>query len=194
MPHIAHPAIRNRGTIGGSIAHADPAAEMPVVLTALGAVLRAKSRGGEREIPVGEFFVAYLTTSLGANEVLTEIRIPKSAAGTGSAFVEFSRRHGDFALVAAAATLRVVRGAIADDVRIALGGVAAGPVRARRAEGLLRGAEPTEASFALAAAAAAEEIDPPQDIHASPAYRRQLTRHYVALALTRAHARAGAAA
>lgn len=194
MPLIAHPAIRNRGTIGGSVAHADPAAEMPVALTALNATLRARSREGQRDIPVDEFFVAYLTTALRPNEVLTEIEIPSSAPGTASAFVEFSRRHGDFALVAAAVTLRIVRGTIAEDARIALGGVGAGPVRARRAEALLHGAAPASAAFEAAAAAAAEEIDPPGDIHATPEYRRQLARHYVGLALARAHERATAAA
>lgn len=192
MPLIGHASIRNRGTIGGSVAHADPAAEMPVALTVLNAILRARSVGMQRDIPVDDFFVSHFTTALAPNEILTAIRIPTAAPDAGWAFLEFSRRQGDFAVVSAAVTLRVVRGVIADDVRIALGGVGDGPIRARRAEALLHGVAPTPKTFEAAAAAAGNEIDPPEDIHGSPEYRRQLTRHYVRLALARAFERISA--
>ncbi len=190
VPFIGHPAIRNRGTLGGSVAHADPAAELPVALLALDASVRAHSARGVRDIPADQFFVSPLTTALAPDEILTAIRIPVPAASVGWAFFEFARRHGDFALVAVAVTMRVEAGLIADPVRIALGGVAGRPIRARRAEASLRGMPPTTGLLEAAAQEAAGEADPPSDIHGSAEYRRHLTRVFVRAALDRAHARA----
>jgi carbon-monoxide dehydrogenase medium subunit len=190
MPLIGCPSIRNRGTIGGSVAHADPAADLPVALLALNATLRAQGPRGHRDLPIDDFFVSLFTTALATDEVLTEIRIPAAAPGSGSAFLEFARRYGDFALVAVAVTMRLVRGAIADTLRITLGGVADRPIRAWRAEALLRGVAPTPEAFEAAARAAAGEIDPPADIHGSSGYRRNLTGHFVRLALNQAFTRA----
>lgn len=119
-PHIGHAAIRNRGTIGGSLAHADPAAEWPVALSASGSAVRAVSAAGERAIPLDAFFITYFTTALRPDEILTEITVPVAAAATHRAFVEFSRRPGDFAIVSVACWLAVADGNIRQ-ARLALG-------------------------------------------------------------------------
>jgi len=174
LPSIGHPAIRNRGTIGGSIAHADPAAELPAVALALDAELVAASSSGERTIPASDFFAGYLTTSLAPDELLVEIRLPSLPDGHGSAFVELARRHGDFALVGVGAAVALdAAGAIAD-ARLVFIGVGGAPVRAHEAEALLRGATPTDEVYAEAAERARDEIDPGSDSHASGAYRRRI--------------------
>ncbi len=174
LPLIGHPAIRSRGTIGGSLAHADPAAELPAVALLLDAELVAQSHDqGRRIIKAADFFAGFFTTALKPDEILTAVRIHPPASGTGSAIEEVARRHGDFAMVGAAAMVRVKDGRIVD-ARIVLTGVSDVPVRAREVETILGGAEPTQDAFAAAAEEAASALSPPADLHGSSAYRRHL--------------------
>jgi len=168
---IGHPTIRNRGTIGGSLAHADPAAELPAAALALGAELVVRSTSGERAIPADGFFRSYLTTALEPDELLVEVRLP--AVTGGSSFHEVARRHGDFALVGAAAIVDV-SGAAIRDARLVLMGVGPRPVRAATAEAMLRNVQPSEAAFAKAAAEAVAGLEPTSDIHATADYRRRV--------------------
>lgn len=171
---IGHPPIRNRGTVGGSMAQADPASEYPAAAIALDAELVAHSAGGERVIAAEDFFVTYLTTSLEPGEILTEVRIPRPVPGTGWSFQEVARRHGDFAIVGAVATLRLEGGVVVDP-RLVVFGAADRALRLRAAESLLAGQAPEEAAFAAAASAIAEGIeDPLGDVHASEEFRRHL--------------------
>jgi len=171
---IGHPPIRNRGTVGGSMAQADPASEYPAAAIALDAELVAHSAGGERVIAAEDFFVTYLTTSLEPGEILTEVRIPRPVSGTGWSFQEVARRHGDFAIVGAVATLRLEGGVVVDP-RLVVFGAADRALRRRAAESLLAGQAPEEAAFAAAASAIAEGIeDPLGDVHASEEFRRHL--------------------
>lgn len=206
MPFIAHAAIRTRGTIGGSLAHADPAAELPAVMLALDARLVARRANGAREIPASEFFTGLFATALEPGELLTEIRLPAGAAAGrhGAAFREFSRRHGDFALagVAAVVTLdgdadaRGTRASNLADARctrasIALFGVGERPLLAARAAAALVGEVPSpDVIRAAAAIAASDEIDPTSDIHASSRYRRHLAEVLTRRALHAAFDRA----
>jgi carbon-monoxide dehydrogenase medium subunit len=187
---IAHPAIRHRGTVCGSLAHADPAAELPVVARALDAELRVAGPGGTRRIPACDFFVGLFATGLGPGEILVEARFPLLSPETGWAFLELSRRAGDFALVAVAALVTRGRADTVADARIALGAVAERPVRAAGAEAGLRGRPGGLEAFREAAAAAARPLDPPSDVHGSSAYRKQVAEVLVARALDRAWARA----
>ena len=171
---IGHPPIRNRGTVGGSMAQADPASEYPAAAIVLGAELVAISAQGERVIPAEDFFVTYLTTCLEPGEVLTEIRIPRPAPGTGWSFQEVARRHGDFAIVGAAATLRLEAGVVADP-RIVVFGAADRAIRMREAEAVLAGQPANDEIIGRAAAKVEEAIeDPLDDAHASEEYRRHL--------------------
>jgi aerobic carbon-monoxide dehydrogenase medium subunit len=174
LPNVGHTAIRNRGTVGGSIAHADPAAELPAVALALDAELVARSSSGERTIPASEFFAGYLTTTLEPHELLVEIRLPALAAGHGTAFVELARRHGDFALVGVGAAVALEPSGAIADARLVFIGVGGTPVRAREAEALLRGAMPTDEVYAEVAERAKDELDPGSDSHASASYRRRV--------------------
>ena len=192
MPFIAHPQIRNRGTVGGSLAHADPAAELPAVMLALEARFRARGPQGERWIPAGEFFTGILETALGPDELLLEVAVPKSPARTGYAFAELARRRGDYALVGVAARVTLDRRGRCQAARITLFSVGDGPVLAAAAAAMLDGQEPSpEAMRAAADAAAQRDIDPPSDIHASAAYRRRLAAVLTRRALQRAVERAG---
>jgi carbon-monoxide dehydrogenase medium subunit len=185
LPFIGHAAIRNRGTIGGSAAHADPAAEIPAVALAVDAEFVAVSaRGGERRIPATEFFQGFFTTALAPDELLVEVRFPAAGPGTVVAFEEAARRHGDFAMVAAAAAVRVRDGRV-DNVRLALAGVADTPVRCREAEEVVLGAAPSSQVIEEASALAAEPLTPPSDLHGTSAYRQHLARVLVRRALTR---------
>ena len=187
---IAHPQIRNRGTIGGSIAHADPAAEYPALVLALDAQLRVLGPKGERTIAAGDFFVTYLTTALEPSEVVTEVRLPALADRTGWSVLELSRRHGDFALAGVITTLTLAQSGSIDDARVVLFGVAATPLRATAAEALLRGEQPSESLFAEAGRAAASALEEPlSDIHASAEYRRHLVSVLTRRALTEAAGR-----
>jgi carbon-monoxide dehydrogenase medium subunit len=187
---VAHLPIRTRGTIGGSLAHADPSAEYPAVLTALEGTVVARGPRGQRTLTASELFRSYLTTNLAADEMLTEIHLPALPPGSGHAFEEFTRRQGDFALVGIAAVV-TRRGERCTAARLATAGVGPVPVRLRAAEEILErdglGAKAVEA----AAARAAELVDPESDLHASAAYRRNLVRVLTARALARAIARTG---
>ena len=192
-PYIGHSAIRTRGTVGGSLSHADPAAELPAVALALDATFTACTAKGEREITAADFFAGYFTTALEPDEVLTAIRFPAAAPGTGVSVQEMARRHGDFAMVAVAASV-TLGGNGCDDVRLALINVADRPVRAAGAEALLRGSEPTEAAIAEAADLATRDLSPVSDLHASAEYRRSVAAVLVRRALTDAITKARSAA
>jgi carbon-monoxide dehydrogenase medium subunit len=173
LPLIGHEAIRSRGTIGGSLAHADPAAELPAVALALDAEFVVRGPSGERVIPAAEWFEGYLTTSRRPDELLVEVRFPVAGRGTGISFQEVARRHGDFAVVGLATSLTLSDGSISD-ARLAFAGVADVPVRAVGAEDLLVGERPSAELFDEAARRATEDIDPPADLHGSSDYRRKV--------------------
>jgi len=173
MTHVAHLAIRNRGTIGGSLSHADPAAELPMLALLLDATLDVVSAAVTRSIAARDFFVEAMTVDLGADEIVTEITLPKLPQHTGWGFEEVARRHGDFALAAAAATLTVSDGAITQ-ARIALTGVGPTPLRASEAEALLVGEALGTGLTARVIAAVRGAIEPETDLHASSDYRRHL--------------------
>ena len=189
--HIAHPQNRNQGTVGGSLAHADPAAELPAIALALDAELRAVGPGGERRIKAADFFVTYLTTALEPTEVLTEVRFPELPPRTGWSFIELARRHGDFALTGVVARLATDGGGRCSAAQIVLFGVGATPVRARRTEQLLVGEQCAAPLFERAGQTASEEIaEPLSDVHASAEYRRDLARVLTRRALAEAASRA----
>jgi len=188
---VGHPAIRHRGTLGGSLAHADPAAELPAAMLALEATLVARGPRGTRTLAAGDFFTGYLSTALAPDELLVEVRVPGPPSGaTGSAFVEMTRRGGDFAICGAAAQVTLNASGRCDQVRLALCGVADRPVRATGVEAALVGEVPSERQVADAAQRVVESIDPPSDVHGSAAYRRKLaivmTRRAILLAAQRA--------
>jgi carbon-monoxide dehydrogenase medium subunit len=182
---VGHLPIRTRGTIGGSIAHADPSAEYPAVLTALEGEVVARGPKGERVVKAQDLFVTYLTTSLEPDEILVEIRLPMMDAAAGFALEEFARRRGDFAIVAIAAM--VVRdGARCTQARLATAGAGPVPVRLRGAEEILERDGLGDAAIAAAARRAAELVAPDSDLHASADYRRHLTAVLTRRALARA--------
>jgi carbon-monoxide dehydrogenase medium subunit len=185
---IGHPAIRNRGTVGGSLAHADPAAELPAVLSVLGGSVVAEGARGRREIAADDLFLTYLTTALEPDEILTEVRLPALPPAAGSAFVEFARRFGDFALVGAGAVV-VPSGGAVGEARLALIGVGATPVRVDLAS--LRGQPLAAKTWSAAGELAAAAVDPDSDLHAPAEYRRQLAAVMAERALARAAERAG---
>jgi len=173
LPLIGHEAIRSRGTLGGSMAHADPAAELPAVARALDAEFVVRSQSGERVIPAAEWFEGYLTTARRPDEILVEVRFPVAEPGTGVAFLEIARRHGDFAMVGLATSLTLTDGTITH-ARLAFSGVADVPVRAAEAESLLIGQQPSAELFAEAARGSAAALNPPGDLHGSSDYRNQV--------------------
>lgn len=188
--NIAHLPIRTRGTIGGSIANADPAAEYPATVLALDATLVAHSMRGERRVAAADFFDGVLSTTLEPDEILTEIVVPKPPAGSGAAFVEISRRLGDFALAGVAAQITFDENTVTE-VRLAACGVGARPVRLTNAEAEIRNGELTQDSLARAGFAASGESDPDDDVHATAAYRRKLAGVMTRRALVKAGERAG---
>ena len=173
LPLIGHEAIRSRGTVGGSLAHADPAAELPAVARALNAEFVVRGPSGERVVPAAEWFEGYLTTSRGPDELLTEVRFLAARPGTGTSFQEVARRHGDFAMVGLATSVTLNVGTITD-ARLAFAGVSDVPARATAAEELLEGERPTAELFDEAARVAAADIDPPSDLHGSTEYRKKV--------------------
>jgi CO/xanthine dehydrogenase FAD-binding subunit len=191
---VGHVQIRNRGTVGGSVAHADPAAELPVALTALDARFHVRSTRGERVLAAQELFVTHLTTTIEPDELLTEIAVPVPTAHTGAAFVEFSRRHGDFALGGAAVVLELDRTSAVARASVALLGAASTPLRAGEAERLLVGSAPEEQVAREAAARAVADIAPSGDIHGGREYRRSLIEALVRQAILAAGERAKEAA
>jgi len=167
---VGHRQTRNRGTIGGSLAHLDPAAELPLVCATLDATIHVAGRNGERAIPMAKFPQGYMTPAIESDELVVAVSIPAAPARTG--FVEFARRHGDFAIVAAAVALDIANGAI-KSARIALGGVGPAPVRCTEAEKMLAGQKPT-ADALRAAAETCRSIEAMEDVHAPASYRQHL--------------------
>jgi carbon-monoxide dehydrogenase medium subunit len=186
LPMIGHEAIRSRGTVGGSLAHADPAAELPAVARALDAEFVVRGPSGTRVIPAAQWFEGYLTTSRLPEELLLEVRFPSAKQDTGVSFHEVARRHGDFAIVGLATSL-VLSGGVISDARLALTGVSDVPVRAAAAEDLLAGERPSAELFEEAARRATGDLDPPADLHGSSDYRKT-----VAAAVVRRGLRAAA--
>ena len=190
MPHIGHRAIRNRGTVCGSLAHADPAAELPAVALAADAEMVVRSSAGERTIPAADFFLGYLTSVLDETELLCAVRFPPWTPSTGGSVAEVSRRHGDYALVGLAALVGLGDGGRVERAALSFFGAGATPVRVTEAEHVLVGERPDQAAFAEAAHLVAKTIEPPGDNHATAAYRAHvagvLTRRCLAEAAGRA--------
>jgi aerobic carbon-monoxide dehydrogenase medium subunit len=183
---VGHVAIRNRGTVAGSLAHADPAAEWPALALVLDAEFDLVGPGGKRSLSASDFFVTYLTTAIKADELLMQIRLPLPGGICGSCFTEIARRHGDFAIAGVGALLSMTGGGSIADARIGLIGVGDRAVRATLAEEALRGEHPDAALFAHASELVSTEIEPLDDIHASSAERRHLARVLTSRALTTA--------
>ena len=187
---IGNIRVRHRGTLGGSLAHADPAAELPLVAVALGATLEIRRLGGSREVSAAEFFRGYLLTDLAPGEMLTGVRIPASPPATGYGLAELVRRAGDFAIVAACAVITTDGAGACRHASLALGGVGPHPLVMRRAEALLAGGPLTDRRLAEAADAVPGEVAPESDVHATAAYRRAMARVMAYRALAQARARA----
>jgi len=190
LPYIGHMQTRNRGTFGGSLVHADPTAEIPLSLLALQAAVVIQSVEETREVNVEDFFITYLTTDLMPNEMLREVKIPIGSIPKGYSFQEYSRKHGDFALVSAACVLDVDEQERITSVRLTLGGVDAVPVLARDVEGLILGEKLTDSLLLEASRAAAADVDPEGDLHASREYRLHLAQVFAARVLETAYHRA----
>jgi aerobic carbon-monoxide dehydrogenase medium subunit len=190
LRYVGHRQTRNRGTIGGSLAHADPAAELPAVCAAYGATIHLASVRGLRAVPFREFTTGFMATALEADEMIAAIDLPIWRQGHGYGFQEFARRHGDFALAGAAALLDVGANNIVRNAALALCGVAASPIRVEAAEARLMG-QPLDNVLIQSAAAAAWLVEPLSDIHASGDYRRHLAQVLSTRALTDAARRAG---
>lgn len=191
LPLIGHRAIRNRGTVGGSIAHGDPAAEWPALALALGATMEVIGPNGSRTLDAGEFFLGPFTSALEPNEILREVRFRLPERGTGSAFVEHARRYGDFALAGVAALVGMDRDRQVSRAAIALLGVGGTPVRATEAERELEGHPLSDDRIGAAIDACRVAAQPHSDVHGSGAYRRHLVGVLVGRALRLAGARAG---
>jgi carbon-monoxide dehydrogenase medium subunit len=190
LPHIAHQQIRNRGTIGGNIAHSDPASELPAIVVALGGRLRAQSAKGERWIAAGDFFIGALTNALTADEMLVELELPAAPPRSGSCFLEVARRRGDFALIGVACTVRLGDDGSCSEAQIALCNAGAVPLLAAQAGQSLLGRHLGAADFDEAAALVAAAIDPGGSIHASKEFQRHLAGVLTKRALATAYERA----
>lgn len=191
VSQIGHAHIRNRGTLGGSVAHADPSAEYPLAITVLGGRIEMASAEGRRSLPAGEFFLGPLFSALGPEELVTGVAIPLPDPRAGWSFREMVQRSGDFALVSVAVLLKLEDGLV-QEVAIGVGGATSIPMRMAAAEAALVGRAPTVEVIREAAAAAAAEVDPTDDIHASAEYRRNIARVMVRDALLEAVGRVGA--
>jgi carbon-monoxide dehydrogenase medium subunit len=189
MPHVAHLAIRNRGTIGGSLSHADPAAELPMLAVFYGAAIKVQGPNGRREIPAEEFFISALTNCLEPDEIVFEIDFPIPKAHTGWAFEEVARRFGDFALACIAVSFERRDGQIAD-ARVAVMGVADTPRRLREAEGALQGLQGGSKNATQFAEVVRSCVSPSDDIHVSAGYRKNLIGALAEKAFLTAWARA----
>jgi carbon-monoxide dehydrogenase medium subunit len=190
LHHVGHRQTRNRGTIGGSLAHADPAAELPAICAAYDVTIQLASVRGIRAIPFREFTVGFMATALAPDEMIAAIDLPIWRQGHGYGFHEFARRHGDFALAGAAALLDIGAGNVVRQAALALCGVAASPTRVEAAEARLVG-QPLDSALIRSAAAASWLVEPVSDIHASGDYRRHLAQVLSLRALTDAARRAG---
>jgi carbon-monoxide dehydrogenase medium subunit len=182
---VADPAVRHRGTLGGSLAHGDPAGDLPAVILALDATLTAQGPGGERQIPAADFFADYLTTTLAADEILTSIRVPKLGPDWGYRYEKFHRTAQAWATVGVAALARRDNGSVAE-ARIGLTNMGSVPVRASAAEAAVAGAPATRDALRQAAERADEGTEPPGDLHGAPDYRRHLARVLTGRALAAA--------
>jgi carbon-monoxide dehydrogenase medium subunit len=189
---IADPLVRNLATVGGNLAHGDPANDHPATMLALGAVVVATGPKGERSIPIETFFTDLFTTALAQDEILTEIRIPTPPAGSGGAYVKLERKVGDFATAASAAQL-TLKGGVIEKAGIGLTNAGPVPVKASNAEASLKGKKPDAATFAEAAKLAAESAEPEADRRGSVEYKKQMARVLTARALAKAAERAGGA-
>lgn len=187
---VADPIVRNRATVAGNIAHADPANDHPAVMLAYNATVMARGPAGERAIPIDSFFTDIFTTSLRHDELLTEIRIPTPGANSGGAYVKLERKVGDYAISAVAVQL-TMNGDVVKDVRIALTNVSPVPMRAKKAEDALRGKAITAETLEAAGKAAAVECDPSVDLRGTVEYKRDLTRVLLKRAVRKAAERAG---
>ena len=190
LPLIGHFQIRNRGTIGGSVAHADPASELPAVAVALGAEMEVSSRSGTRTIAADDFFVGTWTTALAPDDLLTAVRFPAWSGRVGFAIEEVTRRSGDLALAGVACAVALDPDDVIERVGLALLGMGPTPVRARAAESALSGASPSDDDVGEIAELAVADTSPVDDVHASGAYRKKVGAHLVRLALDRALAEA----
>jgi aerobic carbon-monoxide dehydrogenase medium subunit len=182
--------VRNRGTIGGSVAHADPAADLPVILTALTASFVLQSMSGSRTVAADDFFTDFYTTAMTAHEVLTEIRVPLPAAGSGTAYVKLPHPASGYVVVSAGVLITRQASGLCTVARVALGGLGSGPIRARETESGLQGKSLTPEVIAAAAAKAAENADPAEDTYASAEYKRHVATVYTRRAIEAAAARA----
>jgi len=182
--------VRNRGTIGGSVAHADPAADLPVILTALNASFVVQSPSGHRTIAVDDFFTDFYTTALNANEILTEIRVPIPASGSGTAYAKLPHPASGYVVVSAGALITRQASGTCTSARIAIGGLGSGPIRAIPTEMELQGKPLTSQVIAAAAAKAAEETDPVEDAYASIEYKQHVASVYARKAIEAAVERA----
>ena len=189
IPLIGHLQIRNRGTIGGSLVHADPAAELPALALLLEAEFVFRSLRGERVVRARDFYLSYMTTTIEPNELLTEIHFPAWLPRSGWAIEEISRRHGDFAVVGVATLLTLGGNGACEDARIALFGVGATAARIEKAEAMLKGIRPNASDLAEAARIVSVGLEPDSDVHASAEYRKEvagvLTRRALEEALQR---------
>ncbi|MFI4998325.1 MAG: FAD binding domain-containing protein [Reyranellales bacterium] len=176
MRNVAHPQVRNRGTLGGNLAHADPASEMPAALLALDAQVLARSSKGERQIRLDQFFKGVYSTALTEAEMLVEIVVPPLPSNARTCFMEIARRRGDFAMMGVAVVVKTDDACICRFARIALCNAGPGPVLARKSADMLMGHSPSDDALKAAADAAAQEIDPPGSLQASPDYQRHLAR------------------
>jgi CO/xanthine dehydrogenase FAD-binding subunit len=191
MPHIAHLQIRSRGTIGGSLVHADPAAELPVIMVALNGRFKLKQKNSERWVSADDFFQGIFATALEPDELMVEIVIPAMVRRTGTAFVEFARRKGDYALLGVAVLMTLDESGNCLEARLVYLNAGERPIKASQSESVLIGQKPTPALFEEAATIGAEvEINPTGDIHASQAYLRHLGKILTVRALSKAHQRA----
>jgi carbon-monoxide dehydrogenase medium subunit len=191
-PQIADPLVRNLGTIGGSLAHADPSGDLGSVMLAMDGSVVLRKVGGEREVPVKDFLVGTFTTSIEPDEMLTEVRVPKPAANSGGTYLKLERKVGDYATVAAAVRLTMDNGSIGS-AGIGLTSVGLSNIKADAAEEALRGATPGDEAFAEAARLAAAASMPAADVRGSETYKRHMVDVYVRRGLTRAFEMAGAA-
>ena len=192
MPHVAHPQIRNRGTLGGSLANADPAAELPVIMLALGARLKVRNADSERWVEAQNFFSGMFTTALEAGEMLVEIEVPSQPARTGWSFLEVAPRAGDYALMGVAALVTLDESGVCKAAKLVYLNAGDGPVDAINASSLLQNQTINDALIEEAASmASADEINPFGNIHASPDFQRHLARVLTKRALQQASQRAG---
>jgi aerobic carbon-monoxide dehydrogenase medium subunit len=191
MPHIGHLAIRSRGTIGGSLAHADPAAELPAIATLFDATFTIAGSEGTRDVPWNEFFITFLTSCLEPAEILTGVTFTLPASTAGWSFHEIARRHGDYALAGCAALVELdAGGTTIASARVALFGVDATPMRLLAAEPLIAGHRPADAALDEIAATAADGLEPATDVHGTTAFRRDIARSLIARGLREAAAHA----